>query len=248
MSSAERATGRARAVRRSIRAGAARGVVAILSFLAALAALGGIAVSERAADWRDATAREATLQVVPQPNRDTDADLARAATIARGWPGIAEVARARRAAPPSTCSNPGWGAVSISPSSPCRASRSWSSRHGHVPDMARARAPAWRCGAGRHARRPCALARAPYRRGRHRVALAVAAVLLVLSATGLAVGFATSGAVATAREVVEVLHLMGADDAFIARLFARRSLGVGPARCAGRDARGRGRSALAAGR
>ena len=54
------------------------------------------------------------------------------------------------------------------------------------------------------------------------VAAGAMLVLLVLAAAGLAVTFATRGAVAGNRDVVEVLHFVGADDAFIAREFQRR--------------------------
>ena len=56
---------------------------------------------------------------------------------------------------------------------------------------------------------------------------AVAIVILVLVATGLAVAFATRGAMAGNREVVDVLHFVGADDDFIAREFQRRFFRLG---------------------
>jgi cell division transport system permease protein len=54
------------------------------------------------------------------------------------------------------------------------------------------------------------------------VAVGVGLMLLVFVATALAVTFATRGAMVGNREVVEVLHLVGAGDAFIAREFGRR--------------------------
>ncbi len=59
------------------------------------------------------------------------------------------------------------------------------------------------------------------------VGIGVGIVLLVLVATGLAVTFATRGAMAGNREVVEVLHFVGADADFIARAFQRRFFGLG---------------------
>ncbi len=52
-------------------------------------------------------------------------------------------------------------------------------------------------------------------------------MILVFVATGLAVAFATRGAIAGNREVVDVLHFVGADDAFIAREFQRRFFRLG---------------------
>jgi cell division transport system permease protein len=59
------------------------------------------------------------------------------------------------------------------------------------------------------------------------IGLGVALVLLVLSAAGLATIFATRGAMAGNREVVEVLHFVGANDDYIAREFQRRFFELG---------------------
>ncbi len=55
----------------------------------------------------------------------------------------------------------------------------------------------------------------------------VGLVVLVLVATGLAVTFATRGAMAGNKEVVEVLHFVGAGDDYIARAFQARFFGLG---------------------
>jgi cell division transport system permease protein len=51
------------------------------------------------------------------------------------------------------------------------------------------------------------------------VVLAAALFALMILAMGTAIGFATRGAMAGNREIVEVLHLVGASDRFIAREF-----------------------------
>ena len=51
------------------------------------------------------------------------------------------------------------------------------------------------------------------------VILAAALFALMIVAMGTAIGFATRGAMAGNREIIEVLHLVGASDAFIAREF-----------------------------
>ena len=50
---------------------------------------------------------------------------------------------------------------------------------------------------------------------------------LVLAATILSVTFATRGAMASNRPIVEVLHFVGAKDAYIARQFQRHFLRLG---------------------
>ncbi len=59
------------------------------------------------------------------------------------------------------------------------------------------------------------------------VAVAALIFLLIVAAMGIAVASATRAAVATNREIVEVLHVVGAADAFIAREFQRRFLALG---------------------
>jgi cell division transport system permease protein len=59
------------------------------------------------------------------------------------------------------------------------------------------------------------------------IGVGVFLVTLVLIAAALAVIFATRGAMASNREVVEVLHFVGANDDFIAKEFQRRFFRLG---------------------
>jgi cell division transport system permease protein len=59
------------------------------------------------------------------------------------------------------------------------------------------------------------------------IGIGVFLVILVLAAAGLAVIFATRGAMAGNREVVDVLHFVGANDDFIAKEFQRRFFKLG---------------------
>jgi len=59
------------------------------------------------------------------------------------------------------------------------------------------------------------------------VALGMGVLLLVFAATVLSVAFATRAAIATNRPVIEVLHLIGAKDSFIAAHFQRHFLQLG---------------------
>jgi cell division transport system permease protein len=63
--------------------------------------------------------------------------------------------------------------------------------------------------------------------GRTAVGIGIAILLLVLAATVLSVSFATRGAMATNRPVVEVLHFIGARDNYIAAQFQRHFLVLG---------------------
>ncbi len=59
------------------------------------------------------------------------------------------------------------------------------------------------------------------------VVVAVVIFLLVLIAMMLAVGFATRGAMAGSREIIEVLHFVGAADQFISRQFQNHFFRLG---------------------
>src|SRR5919112_762932 len=63
-------------------------VIAILTFLAALCASGAELVAASSAQWRSAVAREVTIQIRPQVQRDVEADVARAADLARRTAGV----------------------------------------------------------------------------------------------------------------------------------------------------------------
>jgi cell division transport system permease protein len=59
------------------------------------------------------------------------------------------------------------------------------------------------------------------------VAIGLVVLALVLTAMALAVAFATRGAMAGNREIIDVLHLVGAEDRFIAGQFQRHFLKLG---------------------
>ena len=62
-----------------------------MTFLASLTTGAVMLVRAAANDWQSEVAREMTIQVRPMPGRDIEADVARAADIARNFPGVAEV-------------------------------------------------------------------------------------------------------------------------------------------------------------
>lgn len=201
-------------------------VIAILTFLAALAAGMAELVASASAGWQDSLGREATIQVRPVPGRDVEADLARAADLARQTPGIRE-ARIIAREEGERLVEPWLGQGLDLAGLP-------------VPRLVvLVRAPDARPDLGALRR---ALAEAVPRAtlDDHQVwlrrlstmagtvvAVGAGIVALVLAAAGLAVAFATRGAMAGNREVVEVLHLVGATDAFIAGEFQRRFLLLG---------------------
>jgi cell division transport system permease protein len=59
------------------------------------------------------------------------------------------------------------------------------------------------------------------------VVFAAALFALMIVAMGTAIGFATRGAMAGAREIIEVLHFVGATDSYVARQFQGHFLRLG---------------------
>src|SRR5947208_2549104 len=77
--------------KRSIAGRALVAVVAIMTFLASLTTGAVMLVRSSAAEWQSEVAREVTIQVRPVQGRDLEAEVARAAELARGTSGIADV-------------------------------------------------------------------------------------------------------------------------------------------------------------
>lgn len=201
-------------------------VIAILTFLAALCAAGAELVAVSSAEWRSSVAREATIQVRPKPGRDVEADIARAVELARATPGIADaVPFSKREA--ERLLEPWLGAgldIEGIPVPRLVVLRIAPDRTPDLQDLRR-RVEEAIPGASVDDHKVW-MARLSAMAGTV-VGIGAGLAGLVLIATGLAVAFATRGAMAGNREVVDVLHFVGADDAFIAREFQRRFFRLG---------------------
>lgn len=202
------------------------GVVVILTFLASLAAGAADIVAAGSAEWTSSISREATIQLRPRPGRDAEADLGRAAEMARAEPGIAE-ARVVSKAESDGLLEPWLGNGSELATLPIPRLIVLTLAPGGRRDLSalRARVAAEIPAAsvddhGAWIGRLSSLAGAM-------VGIAASLVGLVLAATALAVAFATRGVMAGSRDVVEVLSLVGAEDGFVAREFAVRFLKLG---------------------
>ncbi|MGU3667267.1 cell division protein FtsX [Methylobacterium sp. A49B] len=202
-------------------------VIAILTFLAGLCAGAAEMVAANAVQWQGDVAQEVTIQIRPGPGRDVDADVARATGIAKAEPGIAETrvfskAEAERLLEPwlgsgldlSDLPVPRLIALKIDVNRSADLKRLRSRLLEALPGVA---------SLDDHVLWLQRLSTA----ANAFVGVGIGLVILVLVATGLAVTFATRGAMASNREVVEVLHFVGADDDYIARAFQRRFFGLG---------------------
>jgi cell division transport system permease protein len=211
--------------RNSISGRALVAIVAIMTFLASLT-IGSVMLIYRSAnEWRSEVAREVTIQVRPMPGRNLDADVDRATAIAKGISGIGGV-RAMSKQESAQLLAPFMGAALSLDELP-------------VPRMiviALGSASADLAQLRRALSTEVPSANLDDHRGwvDHMRAMADSAVVggaailvLMLIATVLSVSFATRGAMATNRQVIEVLHFIGARNAFIARHFQRHFLVLG---------------------
>src|ERR1700683_4639620 len=201
-------------------------VVAIMTFLAALTAGAVMRVVSAASDWRSDVGREVTIQVRPVGGRDMEADIRKAADITRAVSGVADV-RVYTKEESARLVEPWLGnglALDELPMPRMIVVKLW---NGAPPDFA----------APRKARRTQVPSASldDHRRWIDRmrtmagtaVAGGVAILFMVLLVTVLSVTFATRGAMAINRPIVEVLHYVGATDSFIGGQFQRHFLILG---------------------
>lgn len=201
-------------------------VIAIMTFLAALAAGAALLVADASLDWRKEVAREASVQVRASAGRDIEADVRAAAKIVADAPGVRDVriyskAESEALLAPwlgegldlSELPTPRMIVVKLDPDKPPSLAKLKTDLAAATPSATLDDHRLW-------LERLAAMASTV-------VALTALIFVLIVAAMALAVASATRAAVATNREVVEVLHIVGAADAFIAREFQRRFLELG---------------------
>jgi cell division transport system permease protein len=211
---------------RSVAGRALVSVVAIMCFLACLAVVTLVQVRTAARDWQVDVSREATIQVKPIGEVGMEMRLARALSLARETPGVRSarlVDEKESTALLEPWLGPGLDAktlpiprlVVLELVDPTTADLSGLSKklaenvEGAVLDDHAVWAARLRTMAGAV------------------VFAGVAVVALVLVAMMLSIVFATRAAMASNREVLEVLHFVGAEDRFIAREFRRHFVALG---------------------
>lgn len=201
-------------------------VVAIMTFLAALTTGAAMMVVGNANAWQSDVGREVTVQVRPAAARDIEADVNKAAALAQAAAGVAEVrpfskAESEKLVEPWLGSGlklddlpvPRLIVIKLAPGTRPDFSGLRQALATEVPTATLDDHRSW------------------IERMRTMAETAVIAGLavlgLVVAVTVLSVTFATRGAMAANRPIVEVLHYVGATDAFIAGQFQRHFLLLG---------------------
>ncbi|MEX2129151.1 MAG: ABC transporter permease [Xanthobacteraceae bacterium] len=201
-------------------------VIAIMTFVAALIVGAVGLVRDAATHWRTDMVREVTIQVRPVQGRDLGAEIGKAVEVAGRTPGIAD-ARSLTREETGRLLEPWLGSgvdLSVLPLPRLIAVRLAEKTE---PDLAGLRKALSEevTGATLDDHRSWSARLAAISDAI--VVAGFATLGLVLIATVLSVSFATRGAVAANRAIVEVLHLIGARDSFIASTFQRHFLAVG---------------------
>ena len=212
--------------RNSISGRALVAVVAIMTFLVSLTTGAAILVTKAAGEWQSDIAREMTIQIMPAPGRDLDTSVNRAVAITRAIPGVTEV-RPYSKEESMKLLEP-WLGSGISLSElPVPRLIVIKIAADATPDLGQLR---------RVLADQVPGAVVDDHRGwidRMRamagtaIAVGVCILILMFAAMVLSVAFATRGAMATNKAVIEVLHFVGATNGFIARHFQHHFLMLG---------------------
>jgi cell division transport system permease protein len=212
--------------RASISGRALVAVVAIMTFLASITTGAVLLVSASAAEWQSEVASEITVQVRPLAGRDLDRDAVAATEAVRAQPGIVEV-RPFTKEESAKLLEPWLGSGLSFDDLPVPRVIVARVTPGTALDLAalqaRVKQAAPTASVDDH--------RAWIERMRSMTGATVFAgigiLALVIVATIISVSFATRGAMAANRPIVEVLHFVGAGDRFIANRFLRHFLRLG---------------------
>jgi cell division transport system permease protein len=201
-------------------------VVAIMTFLASITTGAVLLVRASAAQWQSDVASELTIQLRPTPGRDIERDTRAVVEAVRAQPGILEV-RPFSKEESAKLLEPWLGTGLSLDDLPVPRVVVARIAPGAVPDMTVLRNVVTQAA-------PFASVddhRAWIERMRSMTGAIVLAgmgvLLLVIAATVISVSFATRGAMAANRPIIEVLHFVGAQDRFIANRFLRHFLRLG---------------------
>lgn len=201
-------------------------VIAILTFLAALCAGGAELVFASSTQWRSEIAREVTIQIRPNPQRSIDDDVAHAVALARQTPGV-EQAQPFTKEESERLLEPWLGTGLDFKDLPVPRLIVIKLKQDERPDFGPLRQSLQKEVPGATLDDHALWVSRLSTMANTIIATGVFLVALVLIAAGLAVIFATRGAMAGNKEVVEVLHFVGANDDFIAKEFQRRFFRLG---------------------
>ena len=212
--------------RASIAGRALVAVVAIMTFLASITTGAVLLVSASAAEWQSEVASEITVQVRPSAGRDLDRDAAAVAEAMRAQPGILEV-RPFTKAESAKLLEPWLGSGLSFDDLPVPRVIVARVQPGAALDLATLRTRVTQVAPSASVDDHRAWIERMRSMSGATVLAGIGILALVIVATIISVSFATRGAMAANRPIVEVLHFVGAGDRYIANRFQRHFLRLG---------------------
>jgi cell division transport system permease protein len=212
--------------RASISGRALVAVVAIMTFLASVTTGAVLLVSASATDWQAEVSSEITVQVRPHAWRDIDKDVAAVADAVRGQPGIIDI-RAFTKDESAKLLEPWLGTGLSLDDLPVPRVIIARAQPGTAPDLAALRTRVAQVSPTASVDDHRAWIDRMRSMSNATVLAGIGILVLVIVATIISVSFATRGAMAANRPIVEVLHFVGAGDRYIANRFQRHFLRLG---------------------
>jgi cell division transport system permease protein len=199
-------------------------IIAVMVYLATLAAAGALALDTAVSRWDRHLRTTLTVQIPPGAPAQMEARIEAALEALRAHPDVAQ-ARALERADVAALLEPWMGSASLSPDLPMPGLIDVRLRAGGRLDGLSARLAAIDPGIVLDDHRGALDNVVRFARSMQLVALAI--VLLVAIAAAATVMFATRAGLAVHHDVIEVLHLIGARDNYIARYFQGQMLRQG---------------------
>ena len=201
-------------------------VISIMGFLAALAAGLAQTTSAGTARWQMVISSEATVEIRPRNGHPIETDLDQVAEYLRATPGITFV-RIYPREEVLKLLEPWFGSGPLLAELPVPRLIAIGLDDRKPPDL-----PALIEGLDRLVKGTTLDDHRDWTQrlrtiGDSLVFASLSIMVLVLAATGLAIVFATRGAISANRDIIEVLHFIGADDSYIAYQFQRHFLRLG---------------------
>jgi cell division transport system permease protein len=201
-------------------------VVAIMTFLASITSGAVLLISASAAEWQSEVASEITVQVRPVPGRDIDRDVAAVTEAMRAQSGILDI-RPFTKDESAKLLEPWLGSGLSLDDLPVPRVIVARVQRGTALDLAALRRRVTQASASASVDDHRAWIERMRSMTGATVIAGIGILALVIVATIISVSFATRGAMAANRPIVEVLHFVGAGDRYIANRFLRHFLRLG---------------------
>ena len=175
-------------------------IVAVMSFLACLALGGVLTLSRMASQWTDGLSSSATVQLLPSSQISPEDQVKEALSVVTQWPGIMS-AKALSRGEANALLEPWLGKGNVLDDLPAPQLIEVTLKPGQPVELAGFAASS--------------------------AAIGWSMLLLIALATLAIIVFATQAGLRTHREIVEVVHMIGARDVFIAKEFQGHFLWLG---------------------